>query len=446
MSTNGLRPLGRWDKLALAVFVLVIVSFGALVELRSAFLSRRMGDVGVFLRTAWAARTGGDLYHITDDNRWHYSYPPLYAILMMPLADPPAGEDTTGYVPFAWSVAICYVFSVACLLAAVHLLASALEESAGESSFTLQTPGHQRWWALRLLPVVLCISPIGHTLMRGQVNLLILLSLCAAIALWMRRQSFGAGVWLSLAIAIKVLPAYLLAYPLWKRDRQALQGCALGLFVGLLLVPVAVFGPERAVTQYRHYGEAFFAPLLGMVDNSVRHKELLGVNGTDSMSVKNALHNWTYRDPLRRPETYHPVNRAIYVVLGLLATVTTLWRRTTAPWAAAGQVSGLVVLMVLFAPVNHMHYLVFCVPLLMVLLAHDWAERPGLRVSRATAIAIVLFGLTAVLPVLPGMGRARDLCVPIFGLAALWVAGQRLRSVERVAEAKQKPIPVRVAA
>ena len=51
-----------------------------------------MTDLQVYLRAAWAVRSGADLYTIIDDNQWHYHYPALFAILMTPLADPPAGE------------------------------------------------------------------------------------------------------------------------------------------------------------------------------------------------------------------------------------------------------------------------------------------------------------------------------------------------------------------
>src|SRR5438132_9514831 len=122
--------LSRWERRGLAAMVVGCVVFGCLVEYRSAFLSRRMGDLGCYLRGAWAVRVDGELYDVQDDNHWHYNYPPLLAILMAPLADPPAGADHTNMVPYAASVAIWYVFSVLCLMAAVHLLASAIERSS----------------------------------------------------------------------------------------------------------------------------------------------------------------------------------------------------------------------------------------------------------------------------------------------------------------------------
>ena len=70
-----------------------LLAFGVLVEIRSAYMRRRMTDLNCYLRAAWAVRQGGaDLYHVFDDNGWHYNYPPLFAILLTPLADPPTQD------------------------------------------------------------------------------------------------------------------------------------------------------------------------------------------------------------------------------------------------------------------------------------------------------------------------------------------------------------------
>ena len=85
----GSAPLTAWQRAGLAAFVLLFVAFAVPVEMRSALMSRRMGDLDCFLRAAWAVRSGADLYAVTDDNGFHYNYPPLLAILATPLADPP---------------------------------------------------------------------------------------------------------------------------------------------------------------------------------------------------------------------------------------------------------------------------------------------------------------------------------------------------------------------
>ena len=139
-----------------------------------------MGDLDVFLRAAWAVRNGADLYKVTSDNDWHYIYPPLYAILMTPLADPPKGEDLSGYVPYSISVAICYIINLLSLFLGVHVLASALEERAEGAVLPARPKYCRRWWMLRLWPILICFLPIGHTLMRGQVNVIVLASLCVS--------------------------------------------------------------------------------------------------------------------------------------------------------------------------------------------------------------------------------------------------------------------------
>src|SRR5438105_12876445 len=116
MDWGATRPIGRWEKFGLAFFLFGLVAVGVLVEYRSALLTRRMGDLDVFLRAAWAVRNNADLYTIASDNDWHYIYPPLYAILLTPLADPPRDADPTGYLPYAYSVAICYLINLLCLL------------------------------------------------------------------------------------------------------------------------------------------------------------------------------------------------------------------------------------------------------------------------------------------------------------------------------------------
>src|SRR5262249_2322269 len=63
----------KWERRGVIVLGVLVVLFGVLVEIRSAFLKRHMGDLGVYLRAAWAVRTGVDPYQVTD-NDWHYCY------------------------------------------------------------------------------------------------------------------------------------------------------------------------------------------------------------------------------------------------------------------------------------------------------------------------------------------------------------------------------------
>jgi alpha-1,2-mannosyltransferase len=419
MTAPATAPLSRWGKIGVVGFFVFLLAFGGMVEFRSALLTRRMGDLDVFLRAAWAVRNDADIYAITSDNDWHYLYPPLYAILMTPLADPPKDADPTGYVPYRYSVAICFLLSLLSLFVGVHVLASAMEErifAAGQPAFC------RRWWLLRILPVVICFLPMGHTLMRGQVNVIVLAMLCAATAGWIRGQSFRAGAWLAFAICIKVIPVYLLVYPLWKRDARALLGCAAGCFVGLVLIPMAVFGPDRAKAHYDTYAKAFFGPLLNLTKDE-RNKEEIAQ--TDSVGVRNALHNWMYPDASERPDDMHAAAKLTYLALGFVMTLLTLWpgtwRKSESTTLCAHQFAGLIVLMTFFSPVSHSHYLLFCLPVVMSLLAYSWQGQPTLRVPWLLMGCFIVFNVTMAIAYLPGLEILKDRCAALFATLPLWV-------------------------
>jgi hypothetical protein len=426
----GVAWLTSRQKWGLIAFAVVVVVFGGLVEMRSAFLSRRMGDLSVFVRTAWAVRAGEDIYTITDENGFHYHYPPLLAILMAPLADPPPGVDRGDSLPYPATVALWYLFNLLCLALAVHWLARPLEEVSSQAAVRSQPAGCQRWWNLRMLPVLACLPPIGHTLMRGQVNLLLLLLLAGTAAALLRGQSWRAGLWLAGAICLKVIPALLLLVPLCRRDWRCLVGCALGLVVGMVVIPAAVFGPDRTRNYYREWTDVLVRPGLGAGgDSSARDKELLEVTATDSQSFQAALHNLLYpnRDT-RPPRPSSLVLLAHWAMTGLLTALSllVLWRRRGDRPAELTAFGALVVVMALASPVCHLHYLALAVPLVMGALAASW-ERAGTdRLGPGLLLVGVLNLAANVLPNLPGMQAVRDGGLATAGALLLWGTGLAL--------------------
>jgi heptose I phosphotransferase len=420
--------LGRWERAGLIAFFLVLAGFGCVVEMRSALLRRHVGDVDVFLRAGWAVRSGADLYAVTDDNGLHYRYPPFLAILAAPLADPPPGADPTGMLPFAVSVAIWYVINLLCLAVAVQALASALAVSG---ALPPAAPGGRRWWAVRFWPVLACIVPIGHTLMRGQSNLLVLALLCVAIAAVLRRRSFRGGLFLAAAIALTIIPVFLLIFPVWRRDRRFLAGCAAGLVVTLGIIPAAVMGPARTWNCYQRLNTVLIQPGLGAGGDASRAEELTNVTATDSQSVLAILHNSLHFDRGSRPPLASPAVRlASYALCGLLTLATLAaagWRRhrgrrqdpltTTLLWGE------LILIMSLTSPVCPLHYFALGVPLVMGLLVARWQRQQTLYPGTPLVILFVLGAVAHLLPHIPAFTRLRDGGLALYGALALWAAG-----------------------
>ncbi len=417
--------------MGIALFILCALAFGAIVEMRSAFLHARRTDLDVYLRAAWAVRTGHDPYTITDDRGWHYHYPPLFAIALIPLADPPRGHSRSGMMPFGMAVALWYVLNLLFMAFAINHLASALERAAAAHRSGIPPPGSRSWWSLRLLPTLICIAPLGVALERGQADLLLLALLCAMIAAIIAGRSAAAGCCLAGAICLKLFPAYLLIYPLWRRDLRLIAWCALGLILGLIVIPAAFFGPAKAISYAREWNQVLIQPaLLGGADHS-RAGELLDINATDSQSVVALIHRWHNLDeslrlprPLRsRPlETWAtPAHWAIAIILTALTLLAARWRPRGSPLDEELLLGSLAIIMVLSSPVSHLHYFTLAVPLAMGLVMAGRGDAVYPRRKWIWLFAAV--AACGVLPLLPDLEVLRDLGLDGFGALALWGAG-----------------------
>jgi hypothetical protein len=429
-ATPGSSRLSFIHRCGLAVLAVAFVLFGFVVEGRSAFLTRHRTDLQVYLRAAWAVRAGADLYTVTDDNYWHYHYPPLFAILMTPLADPPLGAAPLLTTPFPIAVAVWYVFSVGCLAVGVHWLAGALEDTSPDPAVRTQPRGCRRWWALRVLPVVACLPPTWAALARGQVNLLVLALLCGMAAAVLRGRRGQAGLWLAGAICLKVFPAYLLVYPLWRRDVRWLAGCAAGLVVGLGIIPTLVFGPHQAWAYYQEWTDVLVRPGLGHGEDHTRDTELIAATATDSQSFLSVLHNTLHLDRATRPAQATEATRLAHWGIGGTLTGLTLlllgWRRQGGRRELLG-LGMLLLIMFLLSPVCHLHYFCLALPLVMGFLAVAWEAPPGEGTSAARrylglSLLLGVHGVANTLPHLPGLEMLRDVGLATYGTLLLWLA------------------------
>jgi hypothetical protein len=445
---SGLTP---WERRGLVLLCAAVLLFGGVFEFRSAFLTRRMGDLNVFLRAAWAVRAGEDIYAVTDNHNHHYHYPPFLAILLVPLADPPPGRPMDGTLPYPVSVALWYAFSILCLALALHWLASALEQCLYGPD-ARPRPGSRRWWALRVLPTVGCLPALGGALMRGQVDMLLLVFLCGMAAAALRGRSLWAGLLLAGAISLKVFPAFLLLYPLWRRDGRWLAGSAVGLVLFLGVVPAAVFGPTQAVTYYKEWHEVLVRPALTDGGDQTRAAELTRVTATDSQSILAVVHNTRHLDRSTRPPAAEAGERVAHWAAGALLTLLTFaaaGRRSRQAGAPAVVLLGaLAALMVLLSPVCHLHYFSLSVPLVMGLIAASWQARDGTpRADRLLGNGLrVLLAVNVVanaLPRLPGLEVLRDLGLATYADLALWAVACVVlwRSARRPALPRPRELP-----
>ncbi len=432
---NQTEILRRSHKIGLVLLLTIIVVFGIWVEMRGAYLHRRMTDVGPYFRAAWAVRSDHDIYKITDNRDLHYLYPPLFAILMTPLADPPDGVDRTGFLSYKASVGIWYVLTVVAGVAGIHRLAKVIGDRSGNYAASFGRRFSRQWWALRVVPFLILLPAIGCSQMRGQVGLIIGCLLCYAVASVLEGRRFRAGLWLSGAICVKLIPALLLIFPLWRRDWRMVLGSAVGLFAGLVIVPVIIMGPMKTAVAYESfYRGTIMAGLRGDAGGSLGG-ELTGITSIDSNSPMVVIHNIMHPEMKSRPKVADPRVRIAHWIIAFVLIATTLlasgWRgnwfvgNVDATLKDAALMSAFIPLMFVTSPIFHPHYVAMAIPLVMVLVGILWERY---KYGNMPVEWKAVFCFVVVSHLLTSIDRAlfflylRDFGLVLFSTLTLWAA------------------------
>ena len=225
--------------------------------------------------------------------------------------------------------------------------------------------------------LLVCLPAIMATLARGQANLLLLLLLGGVVGSVVRGQHWRAGLCLGGAICLKVFPAFLLAYVVWRRNWHCLGGCGLGLFLGLVAIPSEVLGPARATRLPSEVCRG--GPVAG-AGSGLGQIAARGVDGhcphrQPVLASRRAQHI-APRPDNAPPETISSSVRTLATTAGLLLTGVTLLAGGSRPRAVRPRevlfFGTLLVNMLSLCPVCHLSYFCLLLPLVMALVKHHW--------------------------------------------------------------------------
>jgi hypothetical protein len=274
------------------------------------------------------------------------------------------------------------------------------------------------------------------------VNTLLLFLLAGFMADSSRNYRFRAGLWLAGAICLKVIPAFLLIVPLVRRDLRGLGACALGLVLGVIVLPTVALGPERAYETTRTFIAQTLEPGIGKQGNGVVAKELTNITATDNQSIQAIVHNLRHWAEKPRPALADGLTKAIHVGAVLLMTALTFLfaRRIQNPkLASLFLIGNLMQVMILASPVCHHHYFCMCLPAMLLLIGLEMHQHQGSRFGYGMLVLILAELATGILPKMPGLEKLRDAGVSMQGALILWGASLFVMS-KLGADAIEKPM------
>jgi hypothetical protein len=373
---DAVRRPNRLETISMIAIAVALVVYLPILLHRTA---NNLGDVQVFFRAAWAVWTGYPLYQVVDNHGWSYHYPPTFAILMGPFADPLPGYPGLSWaLPFSVSVGIFYGLSVVAMMLAAHVWAKALEDHSG----MVLPEGQSGWWGLRIAPVLLLAPYFGASFARGQPTTILILLICIFLKFYADRRVAVASAALALAIAIKIFPAGLLIIPLLRRDVAALAWTVAWCAVFLFALPALVLGADATIELYR---TLWIERLSGIAEGDLAARVAVEISPwSNDMVAFGSMLGRTFAAPAadapyRLPEWVQVLQLVFDVVIvGLIAGLGRgrFWdwssKQPDRPYAIL--VAGAVILAVMPAmlPVAQPHYWAQSAPLFAVLIVEHW--------------------------------------------------------------------------
>ncbi len=191
-------------------------------------------DLAVYWRAAHAVVEGRDPNTV---DQW--IYPPGAAIALAPL----------GFLPLRFAAAI---FQVLSLLAIAWVARRAVDLVRGEG---LATPAWLAW-----LPALVVLRLADSNLTNGQVNHFTLALIVAALLAQQRGRAYSSGAWIGAAAAFKVVPGIVALAFLVRRNVRAILGTVTASMVGLVALPVIVWGPRLGLERMLGWWHGLVTP------------------------------------------------------------------------------------------------------------------------------------------------------------------------------------------
>jgi alpha-1,2-mannosyltransferase len=357
-ATEAPASRGHWSTGTPARLVTVLAVNGAAVACLWAYGNRHnFFDLRIYVSAMRWWVDGHDLYDYVQPDRvqgaLYFTYPPLAALLLRPLA----------YVPVGATIAVLTTATVAALAVTTWWLVAPVADR-------LRVP---RWYAAGVaVPLAVVLEPMRETLAFGQINMLLILLILADLLVGVPRNARWAGAGIGLATALKLVPGIFIAYLLVTRRGRA-AAVAGGTAVTATLVAAAL--TPRASWQ-------FWTDALSRTDRVGR------IDYTANQSLLGLFARLSAPDD---------PSRAVWLVAAALVAAYGLWRAARAARVGdevagltlAGLVGGLI------SPITWDHHLYWFIPALVVLVdtALPGAGR-GLRLT-PLGLAILTYAVAA---------------------------------------------------
>jgi len=213
------RPMENTSYRAFFILLALLLSVPPILN---AFRFRDTKDYTLWYDVGQRVLHGESLYPV-DGSEFPFLYPTLPAVLCAPLS-------LFSFPVFVGILALAN--GLAWWGSIVYSVRLATGKTTGQPVF------------LYLIPTIVSLPFVWDTYLLGQVNIVLLFMLLASFVALRENGPVKAGLWISLAAAIKAFPIMAAGWLVWRRQWRALAGMLAGLGLFLLVLPGCVRGFE----------------------------------------------------------------------------------------------------------------------------------------------------------------------------------------------------------
>jgi hypothetical protein len=371
---GGVWPSIGWPRrFLLGLVALFFVALGYSTIYRTAWNDIERTDFTVYSAVGQAVLDGTDIYQAHNARGWFYVYPPPFAVFMPVFAK----------LPLAWGSGLWYLLSLLAVGSA-WFMSLTLARAAGPP---LARPDDV--WALGEWPFFLASPWLVSGMLRCQASEFMVFLMIAAVYWGWRGRPWLGGFSLAAAALIKAFPVALLAYYAWRREWRFLAGCGLGLALGGLALPAAVFGWQETFDYWQQWGRLVAGPALtvNQIDPGKLYEQLLDAKKLRNQSLESLLLTLGWSAGAVKP-------LLAALALGMLAAMAQVARKAD----ARGQLLVLAAFLcwdLLIPPISETHYFGLQLLPLALLAAAALGEADRLSRRSAQAVLAVYFAATA---------------------------------------------------
>jgi hypothetical protein len=351
--------LRRPPRVLLAVVLILFVMLGYSTVHRAAYSRTHRSDFTVYQAAARAIIDGTSIYDAKNIRGWYYMYLPAFAVAMLPF----------GLLSAGWGAGIWYVLSVLMLAHMIHVSVTIAKR------FFPKTRLDDTW--LYTLATLAIAWPAISGLARGQVSIVLAWLVTLSIWLMLERRNILAGLCLAGGIIIKIFPALLLAYFIWRKRWLTAGAAAVWLVLLVLGLPSLVFGAHENWRLLEHWVTRIAMPanLPDDAETNLRYDQMIDPRIARNQSVQAVTIRWLAgSDDESEIDEREPLARQVAMVINLLlagASAVVLWRNAPANRPAGIlQISLVLLLMLFLSPVSWVHnYVLVAMPLALAIAA-----------------------------------------------------------------------------